>query len=159
MLSFKRTVYNDPDFLLLVNQLDEDLRNRYQEYQDIFTPLNKMDNTVKVIVAYNENQALGCGALRPMQEEHTIELKRMFVHPSSRGRGISKELLKELENWAIEQGNTSILLETGIRQPEAIALYQQSGYTVTEAFGDYRHIEASMCMKKEVDPRKSPVSR
>jgi putative acetyltransferase len=66
MITYQRSHYNDPNFTELVRQLDEDLKNRYQSYQEKFTSLNKLDAAVKVILAYDGDKAVACGAIRPM---------------------------------------------------------------------------------------------
>src|SRR4051812_25371865 len=99
MITLKRAAYNDGDFLNLVTLLDDDLKDRYQSYQENFKTLNKLDTKVKVVLATDGETAVACGALRPMDEPGTVELKRMFVQPAYRGQGISKKILKELEAW------------------------------------------------------------
>lgn len=150
MITYQRSKYNDPNFMELVRQLDEDLKNRYKSYQEKFTALNKLDAAVKVILAYDGSDAIACGAIRPMKEAHTIELKRMFVQAAYRGRGIGKQVLQMLEEWAAEESYTIIRLETGKNQPEAIALYQKYGYRDTEPYGEYKNIEEAICMEKTV---------
>jgi len=79
---------------------------------------------------------LGCGALRELGDG-AAEVKRMFVVPAARGRGVSKAVLGALEDAARERGWTTLRLETGPRQPEAIALYTGAGYDPIGAFGAY----------------------
>ncbi|MEC3997913.1 GNAT family N-acetyltransferase [Actinacidiphila sp. DG2A-62] len=76
------------------------------------------------------------------------EIKRMFVMREARGRGLARALLAELEASATAAGRTRMVLETGLKQPEAIALYESSGYTPVPKFGYYRHDELSVCMGK-----------
>jgi GNAT superfamily N-acetyltransferase len=78
------------------------------------------------------------------------EIKRMFVKPEYRGGGIATFVLTELEVWAKELNYTACILETGKKQPEAIALYQKVGYTIIPSYGQYKNIENSVCMKKEI---------
>lgn len=148
MIDYRRTTSDNKDFLRLVELLDEDLTMRYQSYQENFTPLNKLDESVKVILAFDEATAVACRALRPMDEPGTVEVKRMFVQPAYRGKGISKKILKELEAWAVAEGFSAVRLETGRNQPEAISLYESSGYARTEPYGDYDKIEEAICMRK-----------
>ena len=150
MISFKRSHFQDPDFLLLTSQLDEDLSSRYLTNQDDFTIYNKMDETVKVLIVYNDTEPIGCGALRPLQEGHAVELKRMFILPAFRGMGLSRQILSELELWAADDGFLTIRLETGSKQPEAIALYLKGGYQVIEPYGPYINIDTSVCMEKKL---------
>jgi GNAT superfamily N-acetyltransferase len=76
------------------------------------------------------------------------EIKRMFVVPQARGRGLARALLAELEATARAAGRTRMVLETGLKQPEAIALYASCGYLPVPKFGIYRHDELSVCMGK-----------
>ena len=77
-----------------------------------------------------------------------MEIKRMFIMPEYRGKGIAGRILHELEMWATELGNRKCILETGIRQPEAIQLYRKSVYTITHNYGQYENVEDSVCMEK-----------
>ena len=99
------------------------------------------------MVCYLNNTAVGCGAFRAIDTKN-VEIKRMFVNPDFRGKGIASSILKELEQWASELKYTQTILETGINQPEAIALYKKMGYSVTENYGPYIGIENSVCMQK-----------
>jgi GNAT superfamily N-acetyltransferase len=90
-----------------------------------------------VLVAYGDDgTALGCGALRALDSD-AAELKRMYVVPDARGRGVATALLAALEGVARDRGWATLRLETGPRQPEAIALYTRAGYRPIEAFGAY----------------------
>jgi putative acetyltransferase len=80
----------------------------------------------------------------------TVEIKRMFVLPGYRGKGHALEIVKALEAWATEYGYKTCILETGKKQPEAINLYQKAGYAIIKNFGQYEHIENSVCMKKHL---------
>ncbi|MCP2322081.1 GNAT superfamily N-acetyltransferase [Hamadaea flava] len=88
------------------------------------------------LVAVVEGQAVGCGALQAATED-SGEVKRMYVSPAYRGRGLARALLKALEQTGRDRGYRSIRLTTGNRQPEAIALYESSGYAETPRYGKY----------------------
>lgn len=148
MISLKRTTVTDPAFVELVSMLDKDLWSRYPDKQGIFAPNNKLDERVQVVVAISEGEPVACGGFRPTTSSTEIEVKRMFVHPAFRGKGISRMILQELERWASEQHYTSAILETGIKQPEAIRLYETSGFTRIPNYGPYQDIEESVCMRK-----------
>jgi putative acetyltransferase len=77
-------------------------------------------------------------------------MKRMFVLPEFRGKQLAAQMLQELEKWAVEEGNTSAVLETGHRQVEAIRLYTVAGYSLTENYGQYIGMEDSICYRKEL---------
>jgi len=78
------------------------------------------------------------------------EIKRMFVRPERRGRGIARSILSELETWAGELGFLECILETGLKQPEAIELYRKSGYETIPNYGQYEGVENSVCMRKSI---------
>jgi len=99
----------------------------------------------KTILTYN----VGCACLKEVGER-TCELKRMFVEKARRGEGIATSILAELEAWAVEDGFARIRLETGVKQPEAIALYGRSGYRKIDNYGEYEGSANSVCMEKNI---------
>src|SRR5438105_3862485 len=129
MISIQRTTSDNPDFRKLVAHLDKDLRSRYDEVQNFYEQFNKIENNKTVVVAYFDNQPIGCGCIKQFNDDCT-EIKRMFVLPDFRGQGIAREILRELEKWAKENAYAEVILETGVRQPEAIQLYKKSGYKI-----------------------------
>ena len=143
-----RTDSNNPDFAELVKQLDADLAIRDGDDHAFYDQFNKLDAIKHTVVAYNEaNRAVGCGAIKQF-ETGIMEVKRMFVPLEERGKGIAGEILKELEIWAKELGNDKCILETGIKQPEAISLYKKSGYRFIDNYGQYAGVENSVCFAK-----------
>jgi GNAT superfamily N-acetyltransferase len=107
------------------------------------------------MVGYVEGLPVACGGWRlrsagpdPQLRDGDVELKRMFVADEHRGRGYARLLLAELEGAARDAGGLRIVLESGIRQPEAIALYLSSGYEAMARFGMYRDSEDSLCFTK-----------
>ncbi len=146
-LQIRRTNSGDPDFLRLVSLLDQDLAIRDGDQHAFFSQFNKLDKTLNAVVVYTENVAIGCGAIRPYSE-NTVEVKRMFVMPTQRGKGIGIMLLTELESWAVESGYKRCILETGKKQPEAIRLYQKADYLSIPNYGQYEQIENSVCFEK-----------
>ena len=102
------------------------------------------------VVAWEEGKALGCGALRPMPDTRVGEIKRMFVRPSARGRGISRLILAKLESLAVEYAYQSLCLETGVRQPTAIALYKSAGFEPIPCYGEYAKNPYSVCYAKSL---------
>lgn len=147
MNNLKRTNSDDIDFINLVVLLDQDLKIRDGEDHTFYNQFNKIDKIKHVIVYYENDIAVGCGAFRE-KENDTVEIKRMFVKPEDRKRGIAAAVLKELENWAAELNYTYTILETGKKQPEAIALYQKSGYIIIPNYPPYEKMDNSVCMKK-----------
>ena len=149
MLSFIKTNSDSSDFRSLVVQLDADLQARYGEQQSFFSQFNKLDHIHHVIVAYENNQPIGCGAFKEY-ELGVAEIKRMYVKPELRGKGIAAEILSNLEQWAKDEGFKTCILETAIKQPEAIRLYEKSGYTRFPNYGQYIGVEISLCMQKQL---------
>ncbi|MFZ4783646.1 MAG: GNAT family N-acetyltransferase [Armatimonadaceae bacterium] len=136
-----------PDFLTLVALLDQDLAIRDGDDHSFYQQFNKVDQIKHIVVAYLDNEAIGCGAIRAYTPD-IMEVKRMFVLPEYRGKGIAGAVLSELEQWAAELGYTRCILETGQMQPEAIRLYQKSGYSIIPNYGQYAGVENSVCMEK-----------
>ncbi len=149
MLRIVRTDSEDTDFQELVRLLDQDLSIRDGAEHSFYAQFNKIDSINNVVVAYENQFAVGCGAFKKYDVE-MVEIKRMFVRPESRGKGIAVEILKELEKWATELNFTSSILETGYKQPEAIRLYEKSQYVVIPNYGQYEGVENSVCMKKKL---------
>jgi GNAT superfamily N-acetyltransferase len=100
-----------------------------------------------VVVLDDDGTAIGCGAIRRRDDE-SAELKRMYVRPAARARGISRLILAELEATARRFGYRALVLETGLRQPEAMRLYESSGYTRIPSYGYYRDSALSVCYRK-----------
>ena len=147
MLSIIRTNSENEDFRSLVTMLDAELRIRDGEEHAFYSQFNKIDSLQEVVVAYLGEKAAGCGAIRRFNER-TAEVKRMFVKTEDRGNGIAGKILGELEMWARELNFDECVLETGFKQPEAIALYKKSGYEVIPNYGQYAEVTNSLCMKK-----------
>ncbi|MFT3740319.1 MAG: GNAT family N-acetyltransferase [Breznakibacter sp.] len=139
----------DDGFRYLIALLDNDLNGRYLSAQAEYDKYNKVDLTDTVIVALEENSPVGCGCFKQYGHD-TVEIKRMFVVPGYRGKGISKLILGGLEVWAEELGYSKAILETGIKQPEAIGLYEKAGYDRIENYGQYRDLPHSICFGKEL---------
>jgi putative acetyltransferase len=148
MITYRRASAFDKDFHHLIVDLDKDLWSRYPDIQQNFTPFNRVDESFRVILAYDKNSPIGCGCFRPMNEDRTIEIKRMYVALTHRNQGIGKTILYSLEHWAKEEGFMISKLETGINQPEAIAAYEKSGYTWIPNFPPYVEVKESICMMK-----------
>lgn len=147
MIKLLRTDSGNTDFLQLVVLLDEDLAIRDGAEHAFYARFNKTNLLKNVVVAYDEETPVGCGAFKPF-ENKTVEIKRMFVQPLHRGKGIAGMVLAELEQWAAELDHSTCILETGKKQPEAIRLYERSGYIMIPNYGQYVNIENSVCMKK-----------
>lgn len=101
----------------------------------------------RFLVALVDGRAVGCGAVQPV-DDTTGELKRMYVVPEHRGRGVARSLLGALEDLARGQGYQWLRLATGVRQPEAIRLYERCAYALVEPYGKYVHDPLSRCYRK-----------
>ena len=128
--------WDDPDVERLTAAQQIELRARYDGAGEPGTPPSAADVSVVLVVRDEDGLALGCGALRSLGDD-VAELKRMYVVPGARGRGVSKLVLAELEAAAVAHGWTTLRLETGPRQPEAVGLYERAGYRPIAAFGAY----------------------
>jgi putative acetyltransferase len=149
MLRLARTTSEDADFRTLVALLDRDLAQRDGADNAFYAQYNKIDFIKHAVVAYAGDEPVGCGAFKEYAPD-AVEIKRMFVQPAHRQRGVAQAVLAELERWAAELGYASGVLETGKRQPEAIGLYQRCGYTLTANYGQYVGVENSVCMQKSL---------
>jgi putative acetyltransferase len=144
-----RTTSEHADFRKLIQALDEDLYQRNGEAQLKYRQYNHVDQINHVVLVYFNDKPVGCGAFKKFDSE-TVEIKRMFVFPEMRGKQLAAKLLSELETWAVEEGYSKAVLETGHKQVEAIRLYSVAGYSLTENYGQYVGMEESICYGKEL---------
>lgn len=128
--------WDDEDVQRLATAQQAELRARYDGDLEPGTRPSAADVSVVLVARDAAGTALGCGALRALGDG-AAEVKRMYVVPEARGRGVSKLVLAGLEDEARWRGWTVLRLETGPRQPEAIALYEGAGYRPIPAFGGY----------------------
>lgn len=147
MLAVIRTNSENPDFVSLVRLLDADLAKRDGDDHMFYAQYNKIAAMGHVIVAYENEIPVGCGAIKEFSPT-SVEVKRMYVLPEKRGKGIAAVILLELEKWARELSYGKCVLETGKRQPEAIALYTRNGYNRIPNYGQYAGVENSVCFEK-----------
>ena len=147
MINCFRINSEDGNFQKLVKELDADLRIRDGEDHSFYAQFNKIDKIKFAIIAYDNELPVGCGAIKEYDQDR-MEIKRMYVLENRRGQGIASVILKELERWAIDLNIKSCLLETGKKQPEAIALYKKNGYQIIPNFGQYEKVENSVCFEK-----------
>ncbi|WP_187261963.1 GNAT family N-acetyltransferase [Pontibacter beigongshangensis] len=150
-MNLQRTDSRNPDFISLVQLLDADLARRDGDDHPFYAQFNKIDKLNYVVVAYNGEEPVGCGAMKEL-EPGTMEVKRMYVAPDSRKKGFASQILAELEKWACELSYNRCALETGKKQPEAIGLYQKSGYRLIPNYGQYAEVENSVCFEKKLEP-------
>jgi len=152
MITFIHTHFKNRDFNTLIVELDKEFIVRYPLLPPIRSPYNLLNEDARVVMAYDQTVPVACGAFRPV-DDATIEIKRMYTAPSHRNQGIGKKIVSELEKWALMEGFSISILETGIHQPEAIAAYQKSAYFRIPNFPPYENISESICMKKYLTPR------
>lgn len=149
MIHCIRTNSENQDFQSLVKKLDADLKIRDGEEHVFYAQYNKTDAIKHVIVAYDGEEAVGCGAIKEFSED-TMEVKRMYVEENKRGKGIASTILKELEQWALELKYRKCILETGNKQFEALSLYPKSGYHLIPNYAQYVGVDNSVCFEKEL---------
>ena len=149
MITIKRTNSDNKDFIELVKFLDADLARRDGTEHSFYAQFNKIDKIKYVVVAYENDQPIGCGAIKEYSP-NMVEVKRMYTSPGNRGKGIATKILIELEKWATELSYQKCILETGKRQSEAVALYKKNGYKLISNYGQYAGIENSLCFEKEM---------
>ena len=138
------------DVALLSDELHKDLELIYGKgLIESFKEEN--DQMLIFYVAYDETgNAVGCGALRHF-DETTAEIKRMYIKENFRGQGISKKILMSLENYAIELNYQRIVLETGLKQPEAMNLYASFRYKQINCYGWHADDPDSRCFEKIIN--------
>ena len=148
MISIQKTTSENPDFKHLTRLFDEYLVDIDGDEKDFFAQFNQI--YLDYVIVYYENEiAIGCGAFKEY-EPKVAEIKRMFVLPEQRGKGIAVSILKELEIWAKASGYQYTMLETSVRLESAIALYKKSGYKVIPNYVQYIGVASSVCMKKNI---------
>lgn len=138
-----------PEAQALLGQLDAYLSSLY-EPEDNFLELDpaEVDGTSGVfLLARDDKAAVGCVALR-LLGDGAGELKRLYVAPAARGRGLGRRLVAAAEAWAAAAGCRRVVLETGGDQAEAVGLYERTGYRRIDCFGPYAHAPLSICYEK-----------
>jgi putative acetyltransferase len=144
--------FDSDDARRLVGALDAELSLLYEPEQR-FGPNLKAAHLSPgqgtFLVARTDGKAVGCGALRRL-DVTTGEVKRMYVEPDLRGRGIAKQILDRIESAAAELGIHRLVLETGIHQEDAIALYTRAGFRAIPCWGEYAGSPTSVCLEKVI---------
>lgn len=151
-LSVSREALSSPVALELVSALDLELSRMYPEPGATHFRLDAeevAEGRGAFVVARVDGSPLGCGAVRRLDAE-TAEIKRMYVAPPARGRGVGRAVLAALEHAARGLGVRRLVLETGARQEAALALYRRAGFLVVPPFGEYRDSPLSVCMAKDL---------
>ncbi|MFJ9726101.1 GNAT family N-acetyltransferase [Streptomyces sp. NPDC101209] len=156
-MNIRRVSFDHPDAVKLNDEVQAEYHLRYGDGGDA-TFLDPADfeppNGVYLIAYDVDGTPVATGGWRTQDSngegnlDGDAELKRMFVVEQMRGRGVARRILAALEEDARAAGRARMVLETGTKQPEAIALYTSSGYEPCGKFGYYRHYEASRCFAK-----------
>lgn len=149
-VSLIRTNSENPDFIKLVRELDTYLAICDGEEHEFYDQYNKLDRIRNVVLVYFNNEPAGCGAFKKYSED-LVEIKRMFVAPNYRKKGLASKILQELEKWAGEEGFQSCILETGKRMTEAVSFYRQMNYLPIEKYPPYENVENSLCFSKNLN--------
>ena len=141
---------SDPRVRRLVGELDRLQLSLYPAESNHLDPIETLarDN-VTFLAAFVGAEVVGCGAVKRMPGRYG-EIKRMYVDPDARGRGVGRALVEALESSLLADGIEVARLETGTRQPEALALYERCGYVRIPQFGDYREDPLSVFLEKRL---------
>ena len=134
----------------MVNELYIVLKNQDGVEHEFYEQFNKIDKIKYAVVAYYGDTPVGCGAIKEFSKV-AMEVKRMYVVPEKRGKGIASGILRELEAWSAELKYETCVLETGKKQPEAIAFYTKNNYNIIPNFGQYGNVENSVCFEKRLN--------
>jgi GNAT superfamily N-acetyltransferase len=141
--------YDHPDAAKLIAEVQQEYVQRYGGTDG--TPVDPAEfappNGV-FLVGYQGQEPVGCGGWRSLGTD--AEIKRMYITTSSRHHGYARLILAELESAALAAGHDRIVLETGSKQPEAVALYRSAGYTPVEPFGYYADAPLSIHLGKRL---------
>lgn len=155
-LEVRRVGYGHADAMRLIDEVQAEYVARYGGPDE--TPLDPLmfePPDGSFFVAYLDGAAVATGAWRrstvpAFGTTSTAEIKRMYVVPAARGRGVARRVLAHLEASAHEHGAEAIVLETGLAQPEAMALYESSGYEPIPPFGYYKDAPLSRCYGRRI---------
>ncbi len=147
----RRVGCDDPGFQLLVSRLDQELWNELKEDQGTYDQFNRVKGIQTAVIVYVGKVPAAIGCFKEFNKD-TVEIKRMFVEKEFRGQGLSKNVLNELEKWAIELGYHHAVLETSVHFEPARKLYAGAGYKIIENYDQYKGLTESVCMKKELQP-------
>ncbi len=144
-----RTDSHNKDFIALVKELDAYLSITDGDDHSFYNQFNKLDLIKNVVIIYKDNIPAGCGAIKKYDFQ-SMEIKRMYTRNIYRGKGIASMILENLEKWAVDLSFKRCILETGINQEEAIAIYKKRAYQFIENYGPYKGLEKSFCFEKKL---------
>ncbi len=149
-----KIVYTDGknvSFIELCEMLDDNLNEIVggEKQREQYIQYNTLEDIDDVVLIYDDEVPVACASFK-FYDEYTAEVKRVFVRKEYRGKGISKQLMSELEKRAKNKGFLKLILETGAPLIEAMALYKKMNYKVIENFGQYKDMQDSICMQKYI---------
>jgi len=153
IVSVAPTDPKSPAAARLLAELSAELGARYEDDgAGAFVPADAAVPRSAFVIAQIEDRPVGCGALVPHDPAQPLiaEIKRMYVKTEERGKHVSTDILRKLEELAGSFGYTAVRLETGLLQPEAIHLYIKSGYTRIARYGQYAKNPMSACFQKKL---------
>ncbi len=148
-IDIRPTPFDDPVAVEVHERYLQDIIDRYGGPPGCLAPATFEGPAAGFFLAWIDGVPGGCGGFR-RHDEGVAEIKRMYVEPTARGRGVARALLARLEEAARAAGYRELWLETGTRQPEAIALYESSGYTPIARYGEFKADERSRCYAKRL---------
>lgn len=157
-IEIRRSALTSPEGLRLINALNAELTAAFPEPGATHFSLNATqvaDGDGAFLIAWLDGAPVGCGAIRRI-DRSTAELKRMYVDPKCRGKGVGRALVNALEDEARLLGVASVVLETGTRLEPAVRMYESAGYRRIQLYGEYvSSPETSICFGKTLPPSKS----
>jgi putative acetyltransferase len=139
----------DPEIIALITAQQLEIAER--EIAEVGSRVSNypLHGGIRYLGAVIDTRLVGCGAVQPLDPQ-TAEIKRMYVRPAYRGRGIARQVLAALEELAWSDGRTVLRLETGDFMPEAVKLYTSSGYLPIPTYGEYAGNPNSVCFEKRI---------
>jgi putative acetyltransferase len=141
---------DQPEVAALLQLSDEYMATLYPAESNHMLDIASLKRDgVAFVVARVDGRVLGCGAVVD-SGKGWAEIKRMFVSPAARGQRLGRRLLQTIEAIALERGATRLRLETGVKQPEALSLYQSAGFSEIGPFGGYSLDPHSVFMEKSI---------
>ena len=148
MTTIEQRSWDDPYGIYLREQQRVEILARYDGEDTEPGVHPSADDVAVFLIAFDDaGTPLGCGALRQL-DDTSAEVKRMFVEQHARGTGVATAVLRALEQAAVARGWTTVKLETGTGQPDAIRFYEREGYTPIPAYGGYIGSEVSLCYER-----------
>ncbi|MFC8829392.1 GNAT family N-acetyltransferase [Streptomyces sp. NPDC057137] len=157
-MKIEQVEWDNPDAVALRARQRVEIAERYgTPDSEPGVPPSEADIAVFFVAYEDDGSAVGCGGLRALGAVGrggaggaggVGEIKRMYVAPASRGTGVASRVLLALEDWARDQGWSSLRLETGDAQPDAVRFYTRSGYEPIPGFGHYADSDNSLCFER-----------